>query len=234
MPASTLREGRQAAWRAEADPLAAPPAVDPAAGPAYALQRRVHRYRLGRWRGYPASWVRRVAGVSGLARAHRGRRPDPRGDDGRLPLAARPVEAPSGRSRRSGLRPRDARQATPGAPTGATLGKWRLSAWSSGVAGCGAGQLRIDGVHRSPAGTRGEVFVHPGLLDPGAAAVKVSPSTAAGPFRLARPRPFRQLACMPAGVRWWRRWARQVWPNSRACGCCLPRRRLAHGQRDSA
>lgn len=38
--------------------------------------------------------------------------------------------------------------------------------------------------------------------------------------RLARPRPFREPACMPAGVRWWRRWARQALPRRGALSCC--------------
>ncbi|WP_331732040.1 hypothetical protein [Streptomyces sp. NBC_00989] len=38
--------------------------------------------------------------------------------------------------------------------------------------------------------------------------------------RLARPRPFRKPECMPVGVTWWRRWARQAWPRRGARGCC--------------
>ncbi|MFE4328997.1 hypothetical protein ACFRQM_05930 [Streptomyces sp. NPDC056831] len=38
--------------------------------------------------------------------------------------------------------------------------------------------------------------------------------------RLARPRPFRQPECMPAGVPWWRHWARQVLPRRTARTCC--------------
>ncbi|MFF1407665.1 hypothetical protein [Streptomyces sp. NPDC058294] len=38
--------------------------------------------------------------------------------------------------------------------------------------------------------------------------------------RLARPRPFREPACMPAGVPWWRRWTRQVLPRRRAARTC--------------
>ncbi|MFF8601757.1 hypothetical protein ACF065_27050 [Streptomyces sp. NPDC015232] len=38
--------------------------------------------------------------------------------------------------------------------------------------------------------------------------------------RLARPRPFREPACMPTGVPWWRRWARQVLPRRAARTCC--------------
>ncbi|MER6563185.1 hypothetical protein ABT300_36735 [Streptomyces sp. NPDC001027] len=38
--------------------------------------------------------------------------------------------------------------------------------------------------------------------------------------RLARPEPFREPACMPAGVPWWRRWTRQVLPRRGARTCC--------------
>ncbi|MFM9633282.1 MULTISPECIES: hypothetical protein [Streptomyces] len=38
--------------------------------------------------------------------------------------------------------------------------------------------------------------------------------------RLARPRPFREPQCMPAGVPWWRRWTRQVLPRRSARSCC--------------
>ena len=38
--------------------------------------------------------------------------------------------------------------------------------------------------------------------------------------RLARPEPFREPACMPAGVSWWRRWTRQVLPDRGARTCC--------------
>ncbi|MGW2100164.1 hypothetical protein ACWCPX_21105 [Streptomyces olivaceoviridis] len=38
--------------------------------------------------------------------------------------------------------------------------------------------------------------------------------------RLARPRPFREPACMPAGVPWWRRLLRQVLPRRGARSCC--------------
>jgi hypothetical protein len=39
--------------------------------------------------------------------------------------------------------------------------------------------------------------------------------------RLARPRPFREPVCMPAGVPWWQRWARQVLPRrGDARPCC--------------
>jgi hypothetical protein len=38
--------------------------------------------------------------------------------------------------------------------------------------------------------------------------------------RLARPRPFREPACMPAGVPWWRRWMRQILPRRGARTCC--------------
>ncbi|MDX3695026.1 hypothetical protein PV726_32750 [Streptomyces europaeiscabiei] len=39
--------------------------------------------------------------------------------------------------------------------------------------------------------------------------------------RLARPQPFREPACMPAGVSWWRRWMRQVLPRrGDARSCC--------------
>ncbi|MDN3271463.1 hypothetical protein [Streptomyces sp. MA15] len=38
--------------------------------------------------------------------------------------------------------------------------------------------------------------------------------------RLARPHPFREPACMPAGVPWWRRWMRQVLPRRGARTCC--------------
>lgn len=40
--------------------------------------------------------------------------------------------------------------------------------------------------------------------------------------RLARPRPFREPGCMPAGVGWWRRWVRQLLPRRGAGtrGCC--------------
>ncbi|MFH8873616.1 hypothetical protein [Streptomyces griseus] len=38
--------------------------------------------------------------------------------------------------------------------------------------------------------------------------------------RLSRPEPFREPGCMPAGVRWWRRWTRQVLPDRRARTCC--------------
>ncbi|MGW7319203.1 hypothetical protein [Streptomyces sp. NPDC054865] len=37
---------------------------------------------------------------------------------------------------------------------------------------------------------------------------------------LARPRPFREPDCMPAGVTWWRRWLRQVWPVRATSSCC--------------
>ncbi|WP_331739637.1 hypothetical protein OG613_44165 (plasmid) [Streptomyces sp. NBC_00015] len=40
-------------------------------------------------------------------------------------------------------------------------------------------------------------------------------------IRLARPEPFREPACMPAGVPWWRRWTRQVLPHrGDARTCC--------------
>jgi hypothetical protein len=38
--------------------------------------------------------------------------------------------------------------------------------------------------------------------------------------RLARPRPFREPVCMPAGVPWWRRWSRQVLPRRGIRTCC--------------
>ncbi|MGW2272592.1 hypothetical protein [Streptomyces yangpuensis] len=38
--------------------------------------------------------------------------------------------------------------------------------------------------------------------------------------RLARPRPFREPHCMPAGVPWWRRWLRQVMPQEATRTCC--------------
>ncbi|MGW5782037.1 hypothetical protein [Streptomyces sp. NPDC003863] len=38
--------------------------------------------------------------------------------------------------------------------------------------------------------------------------------------RLARPKPFREPECMPAGVPWWRRWVRQVLPRRGARDCC--------------
>ncbi|MCG7528565.1 hypothetical protein MHW47_29500 [Streptomyces sp. OfavH-34-F] len=38
--------------------------------------------------------------------------------------------------------------------------------------------------------------------------------------RLGRPDPFREPGCMPAGVRWWRRWARQLLPDRGARACC--------------
>ncbi|MEC4575082.1 hypothetical protein [Streptomyces virginiae] len=38
--------------------------------------------------------------------------------------------------------------------------------------------------------------------------------------RLARPRPFREPQCMPAGVHWWRRWTRQVLPRRATRTCC--------------
>ncbi|GLF98028.1 hypothetical protein [Streptomyces yaizuensis] len=38
--------------------------------------------------------------------------------------------------------------------------------------------------------------------------------------RLGRPEPFREPGCMPAGVRWWRRWARQMRPRRAAWSCC--------------
>ncbi|MEV8553803.1 hypothetical protein AB0L04_28805 [Streptomyces glaucescens] len=39
--------------------------------------------------------------------------------------------------------------------------------------------------------------------------------------RLARPVPFREPACMPAGVPWWGRWIRQVLPRrGEARTCC--------------
>ncbi|TLQ39187.1 hypothetical protein [Streptomyces marianii] len=38
--------------------------------------------------------------------------------------------------------------------------------------------------------------------------------------RLARPKPFRAPACMPAGVPWWRRWTRQLLPNRTVRTCC--------------
>ncbi|MCX4783881.1 MULTISPECIES: hypothetical protein [unclassified Streptomyces] len=37
---------------------------------------------------------------------------------------------------------------------------------------------------------------------------------------LARPRPFREPACMPVGVPAWRRWARQILPRRTARTCC--------------
>jgi hypothetical protein len=38
---------------------------------------------------------------------------------------------------------------------------------------------------------------------------------------LARPRPFREPVCMPAGVPWWRRWMRQILPRrGDARSCC--------------
>lgn len=37
---------------------------------------------------------------------------------------------------------------------------------------------------------------------------------------LARPEPFREPQCMPAGVPWWRRWARQVLPHRAVRTCC--------------
>ncbi|GAA4031002.1 hypothetical protein [Streptomyces plumbiresistens] len=39
-------------------------------------------------------------------------------------------------------------------------------------------------------------------------------------IRLARPHPFREPECMPAGVPWWRRWVRQVLPLRGARTCC--------------
>ncbi|MEV6680724.1 hypothetical protein AB0N09_28240 [Streptomyces erythrochromogenes] len=38
--------------------------------------------------------------------------------------------------------------------------------------------------------------------------------------RLARPNPFREPQCMPAGVAWWRRWMRQLLPRRGARSCC--------------
>ncbi|MDT0385962.1 hypothetical protein [Streptomyces dubilierae] len=38
--------------------------------------------------------------------------------------------------------------------------------------------------------------------------------------RLARPEPFREPACMPAGAPWWRRWTRQVLPDRGAARTC--------------
>ncbi|MFD3334630.1 hypothetical protein ACFWV1_18520 [Streptomyces sp. NPDC058700] len=38
--------------------------------------------------------------------------------------------------------------------------------------------------------------------------------------RLGRPRPFREPGCMPAGISWWRRWARQILPRRGARTCC--------------
>jgi hypothetical protein len=38
--------------------------------------------------------------------------------------------------------------------------------------------------------------------------------------RLARPEPFREPACMPAGVPWWRRWTRQVLPDRGIARTC--------------
>ncbi|MFE2046779.1 hypothetical protein ACFXAZ_38870 [Streptomyces sp. NPDC059477] len=38
--------------------------------------------------------------------------------------------------------------------------------------------------------------------------------------RLGRPEPFREPGCMPAGVRWRRRWTRQVLPRRGARTCC--------------
>ncbi|MGW7196210.1 hypothetical protein [Streptomyces chryseus] len=38
--------------------------------------------------------------------------------------------------------------------------------------------------------------------------------------RLARPQPFREPTCMPAGAPWWRRWMRQVLPRRGARSCC--------------
>ncbi|MFJ6355163.1 hypothetical protein ACIQKB_37610 [Streptomyces sp. NPDC092046] len=38
--------------------------------------------------------------------------------------------------------------------------------------------------------------------------------------RLARPRPFRERECMPAGVAWWRRWLRQLLPRRAVRVCC--------------
>ncbi|MGW3196727.1 hypothetical protein ACWDBD_19460 [Streptomyces sp. NPDC001118] len=38
--------------------------------------------------------------------------------------------------------------------------------------------------------------------------------------RFARPEPFRAQVCMPAGVPWWLRWARQVLPRRGARSCC--------------
>ncbi|MFG2304527.1 hypothetical protein [Actinacidiphila glaucinigra] len=38
--------------------------------------------------------------------------------------------------------------------------------------------------------------------------------------RLARPRPFREPDCMPSGIRWWRRWARQARPRRGSRTCC--------------
>ncbi|MFK0142450.1 hypothetical protein [Streptomyces murinus] len=52
---------------------------------------------------------------------------------------------------------------------------------------------------------------------------EVEPQLVFGEFavaRLARPRPFREPGCMPAGVRWWRRWARQVLPRRGVRACC--------------
>lgn len=38
--------------------------------------------------------------------------------------------------------------------------------------------------------------------------------------RLPRPDPFRQPDCMPSGVPWWRRFARQIIPRRRGRDCC--------------
>ncbi|MGW7521603.1 hypothetical protein ACWGJ2_39165 [Streptomyces sp. NPDC054796] len=38
--------------------------------------------------------------------------------------------------------------------------------------------------------------------------------------RLARPTPFREPVCMPAGMPWWRRWMRQVLPDHEDRSCC--------------
>lgn len=38
--------------------------------------------------------------------------------------------------------------------------------------------------------------------------------------RLARPHPFREHACVSAGVPWWRRWSRQMLPRRGARTCC--------------
>jgi len=38
--------------------------------------------------------------------------------------------------------------------------------------------------------------------------------------RLARPTPFREPSCMPAGTPWWRRWLRQAVPTRRTRSCC--------------
>jgi hypothetical protein len=53
--------------------------------------------------------------------------------------------------------------------------------------------------------------------------------------RLARPEPFRESACMPAGVSGWRRWMRQVLPRRGGTRtCCWYHGGDWHTQRDGA